>query len=152
MHRKISMITLAAGLLLMSGCSSDPTPDEGVAAKYKATKMAVTPIEQRLEIDGCLVMVSRVTTAKSDLLSDFTVAVAKCPTATVASTTHNCGRGCNATNVVVQPGGPETSAPGTGDSSDQGAAGQSNAREQELRAEVQRLSAKLTSIQQAAQP
>lgn len=109
MYRKISLPTLMAGLLLMSGCSSDPTPDAGVAASYKATKMAVTPIEQQLEIDGCTVSVSRVTTAKSDLLSDFTVAVAKCPTATVTSTSHNCGKGCTANNIVVQAETPSAS-------------------------------------------
>lgn len=143
MHRKISLITVVAGLLLASGCSKDPTPDVGVAARYKATKMAVTPLDQRLEIDGCTVTVSRVTTTKLDLLSDFTVAVAKCPTATVTSTSHNCGKSCNANNVVVQPGLPGTSAPGAG-AGDEG--------EQVLRAEVVRLSAKLASIRQASQP
>ena len=149
MQRKISAITLAAGLLLMSGCSSDPTPDGGVAAKYKATKMAVTPLEQRLEIDGCTVTVSRVTTPRTAILSDFTVAVAKCPTATVTSTSHSCGKSCNANNILVQPVVPGTSEPGADDT---GAMTQPGAREQELRAEVDRLSAKLARIQQDSQP
>lgn len=103
MKRSTLLLAVLASATLLAGCDNDPAPSKSSQRNYEETKMAATAIKQPLEIEGCIVKVHRVTTANSDILPNFTIAVAKCPTATVTSTQHGCGKNCSANNIVVQP-------------------------------------------------
>jgi hypothetical protein len=95
-------MTLVSALALTS-CSNDPAPSADSQHNYGATHFAVSKAGDPFEVDGCLVSVHRITTASSDLLPDFTLATAKCPTATVTAVNNGCGKSCVANNIVVTP-------------------------------------------------
>lgn len=98
----LRVIPVMAISLLMLGCN-DPTPSKGTRIDLENTSMAVTTIKQKLQIEGCEITVHRVTTASSDSLKDFTIGTAKCPTATVTSTTQNCGKNCYENTLQLAP-------------------------------------------------
>lgn len=153
MQRTSQLIIVLASAILMTGCSNDPTPSADRKANYAATRFAVTKAGSPLEVEGCQVTVHRVTTANSDYLNDFTLAVAKCPTATVTTTEYGCGKSCHANNIVVHP------KPQSYEESDvpaeivrqaakaQADAARKEAKVMELRAEVDRLSRELSRLE-----
>ena len=152
MLRTSLLLTVLASAIL-TGCGNDPTPSADRKANYAATRFAVTKAGSPLEVEGCQVTVHRVTTANSDYLNDFTLAVAKCPTATVTTTEYGCGKSCHANNIVVQP------KPLTYEASEapaeivrqaaqaQADAARKAAKVMELRAEVDRLSRELSRLE-----
>lgn len=151
MKRTFHLLVVLASTIMMTGCSNDPTPSDGRKANYAATRFAVTKAGSPLEVEGCQVTVHRVTTADSDYLNDFTLAVAKCPTATVTSTEYSCGKSCHANNIVVQPK-PQSIEPSDGSAklvreapTTQAAA--KDAKVRELRAEVDRLSQEISRLE-----
>jgi len=95
----------ALSVILLSGCSNDPAPSQNLLENLGATKMATTRVgTQPLMVDGCEVNVHRVTTGSKSFVPDFTLAVAKCPTATVTVTSQSCGKACQEDDILVQPG------------------------------------------------
>jgi hypothetical protein len=94
------------GALALASCSNDPTPSADSQHNYGATHFAVSKAGDPFEVDGCMVSVHRITTANSDLLPDFTLATAKCQTATVSVVNNGCGKSCVANNVLVTPSAP----------------------------------------------
>ncbi len=95
------MLVLSFGV---AGCDSDNTyPNGSIRRDIEGTSMVVSNVKQPLVIEGCSVTIHRIHTAPGDMLNDFTVGVAKCPTATVTSTSHTCGKGCTANNIMVNP-------------------------------------------------
>jgi hypothetical protein len=103
MRRGILFFTALVCSLAMTSCSNDPTPSADSQHNYGNTHFAVSKAGDPFEVDGCLVSVHRVTTASSDLLPDFTLATAKCPTATVDVANNVCGKSCVSNNVLVTP-------------------------------------------------
>ncbi|KVP96932.1 hypothetical protein WJ97_14015 [Burkholderia ubonensis] len=153
MRRSTLLLGALAGAIMLSGCGNDPNPSPDLKANYEGTRFAVTKAGATLEVEGCQVSVHRVTTANSDALNDFTMAVAKCPTATVTATEYGCGKSCHANNIVVKPVGPtiemhEVSREAAMQAARlQAAAARKSAQVMELRAEVDRLSRELNRLE-----
>lgn len=108
--RKSAVFTLCAALLLSACDKNSPTPSGETRGNIESTSFDVSTVKQSLTVDGCEVRVHRVHTARKDLLNPFTIATAKCPTATVVSTEQNCGKSCVSNIVTVTS--PATPAPG----------------------------------------
>ncbi|WP_157641903.1 hypothetical protein [Burkholderia ubonensis] len=153
MRRSALLLAALAGAIMLSGCSDDPNPSPDRKANYAATKFAVTKAGPTLDVEGCQVKVHRVTTANSDYLNDFTMAVANCPTATVTTTEYGCGKSCHANNIVIQPKQQAFEPSNAPTESVQQAArlqaeaARKEAKVMELRAEVDRLSRELNRLE-----
>lgn len=94
--KRSTLLAVLASATLIAGCGD-----------VQNTSLSAKKIDQELKIEGCDISVHRVNTGVGDMLSNFTIAVAKCPTATTTSTQYGCGKGCTANNIVVQPHPPE---------------------------------------------
>lgn len=140
------LFLLATCSVLLSACDMhNPVPSAETRASYESTRMAVTKVGEPLEVDGCKVSIHRVSTAAADKLNSFTMAVAHCPTATVTSTSHVCGKNCVADNIAVQPS-PEAEA----ELSKRKAEAEAAARLKALRSEADNLSKKIKALEQQA--
>lgn len=138
------LFLFAACSVLLSACDlHNPAPDPQTRASYEATRMAVTKVGEPLEVEGCKISVHRVSTAAADKLSSFTMAVAHCPTATVTSTSHGCGKRCVSNHIVVEPS-PEAEAA----LSKRKAEAEAAARLKALRSEAESLSKKIQALEQ----
>jgi hypothetical protein len=98
---------LLAMTVLLAGCigkpASDPTPAEETAQRNQQSRLAVSPVGQPLEVDGCLVKVHdvHITRPGVALDSNFTLATANCPAAQVTTAREVCGKGCVHNTVRV---------------------------------------------------
>jgi hypothetical protein len=103
MRRGPLVLCVLVGAALLTGCSNDPNPSSSSKANYASTHFAVSKAGDPFVVDGCQVQVHRVTTASTDALPDFTLAVARCPTATVTVENNNCGKSCMSNTIAVLP-------------------------------------------------
>lgn len=161
MHRLSVLVAIVAGALALTSCSNDPNPNSNTRENYEGTRFAVTKAGQDFVVDGCEVSVHRVTTGNLDSLPDFTLATAKCPSATVTSIENHDGKVTRNT-VVVKPAAPvfdtqnaaadaATQAAGFGPAQQavaRRAAAARAAQVGELRVQVARLSAQLEQLEQ----
>lgn len=92
---------LLAMAVLLTACdehkpASDPTPSDETTQRNQQSRLAVSPVGQPLEVDGCIVKVHdvRVTRPGVALDSNFTLATANCPAAQVTTTREVCGKSC----------------------------------------------------------
>jgi outer membrane murein-binding lipoprotein Lpp len=164
MRRIPVLVAVIAGVLALTGCSNDPNPNSSTKANYEGTRFAVTKAGQGFGVDGCEITVHRVTTGNLDSLPDFTLATAKCPTATVTSIENHEGK-VSRNTVVVKPAAPvfntqnaeadaATHAVGAvqaQQSATRRAAAARAARVEELRVQVARLSAQIEQLEQQSQ-
>ncbi|MDN8078566.1 hypothetical protein QZN30_04040 [Burkholderia multivorans] len=97
-------VLFAMGAALLASCGQNPNPSADTVANYAGTQYAVSNAGG-FSVDGCQVKIHRVTTRSSDLMPNFTLAVATCPTAQVTTTSHMCGKGCIANNMEIEPVG-----------------------------------------------
>lgn len=102
--RILTAVLSAFGAALLASCSNDPNPSGDTGTNYANTHYSVRDAGG-FSVDGCQVRVHRVFTAARDLMPDFTIAVASCPTANVTMTSHVCGKGCTANNLEIEPVG-----------------------------------------------
>lgn len=114
---------LTVGIMLAS-CSNrdpyDPTPTPDLVQNYGSTRFAVTAAGQPFDVQGCKVSVHRVSTGSQSYVPSFTLAIAECPTATVTSVEHVCGKGCTASDILLTPG--SRNSPAAVDAADKQAA------------------------------
>jgi len=160
MRRSTLLVPAFIGLLALASCSNDPNPNSSTKANYEGTRFAVTKAGPNLDVDGCQVSVHRVTTGNLDSLPDFTLATAKCATATVASIEDHEGK-VSRNTVVVTPVAPvfdtqndaaEAATQAQKQAIARRAAAMSRAaRVEDLRAQVAHLSAQIEQLEQQSQ-
>ncbi|WP_434715772.1 hypothetical protein [Paraburkholderia sp. A3RO-2L] len=103
--RTLMVAVLSAfGAALLASCSNDPNPSGDTRTNYANTHYSVVDAGG-FAVDGCQLKVRRIFTAAGDLMPDFTIAVATCPTAKVTMSSHICGKGCTANNLEIEPVG-----------------------------------------------
>lgn len=137
----LARLALGVGMVFaLQGCNldTDPNPSADYSQKIRRTRLAVTPMGESFELDGCVVKPYRVTT--SNTFPDFTLATAQCPTAEVMATAESCGKNCTSNTVKV-----------TSKVADPLAENANDRRLNELRSEISRLSKEVDQIQAARQ-
>jgi hypothetical protein len=103
---KRTLVVALATLTTLNGCGErvvpDPTPSAEIKAELSKTRLAVATLGEPFEVDGCTVQAHRVHVSGN--VPNFTLATAKCPTATVRATENSCGKNCTNSVVQVIPG------------------------------------------------
>lgn len=143
MLRIFLLMAATVGLVLFAGGHFDPTPAESRIAHALATQFEVTQVGSSFDAAGCQVNVHRVTGGSAVPIKPFTLAVAKCPTATVTSTSQVCGKNCIRDDVTVMAAAPAEPARVT-------AQAEQLAQIQALSAKVAQLTDKIQQLNQIA--